>query len=130
MTEHSADRAFPLIFAGRVADTASFYSKLGFVEAKRNPPVGEPTYVALRRGPYELAVVDASWPWQRYGGTVGDLPRFEMFVLVDDLDGTLDRLADDGVAKLCEPVVMPWGERIAYVADPDGNPVALACQEA
>ncbi len=21
---------------------------------------------------------------------------------------------------------MPWGERVAYVADPDGNPVALA----
>ena len=21
---------------------------------------------------------------------------------------------------------MPWGERVAYVTDPDGNPVALA----
>jgi lactoylglutathione lyase len=27
---------------------------------------------------------------------------------------------------LQEPADMPWGERIAYVSDPDDNPVALA----
>ena len=27
---------------------------------------------------------------------------------------------------LAEPEDMPWGERMAYVSDPDGNPVALA----
>jgi hypothetical protein len=25
-----------------------------------------------------------------------------------------------------EPADVPWGERAAYVTDPDGNPVALA----
>jgi lactoylglutathione lyase len=29
---------------------------------------------------------------------------------------------------LRDPADMPWGERIATVADPDGNPVALANQ--
>ena len=28
--------------------------------------------------------------------------------------------------ELREPGYMPWGERVVYVADPDGNPVALA----
>jgi lactoylglutathione lyase len=32
----------------------------------------------------------------------------------------------DGVTVLREPTDMPWGERVAYVTDPDGNPVALA----
>lgn len=29
---------------------------------------------------------------------------------------------------LRDPADMPWGERIATVADPGGNPVALASQ--
>lgn len=32
----------------------------------------------------------------------------------------------DVVTVLREPVDMPWDERVAYVADPEGNPVALA----
>ena len=31
---------------------------------------------------------------------------------------------------LRDPADMPWGERIATVADPDGNPVALANEPA
>jgi lactoylglutathione lyase len=34
------------------------------------------------------------------------------------------RGADGRVLK--EPADMFWGERVAWVADPDGNPVALA----
>ncbi|MFJ4778898.1 VOC family protein [Streptomyces sp. NPDC088762] len=121
------ERAFPLIFAERVSDTAAFYEKLGFTRHSRNPPTGEPTYVGLRRGTAEIAVVNASWPADQYGGTAGGQGlRFEMFVLVGDLDTTLEKLAADGTPRLRGPVDMPWGERIAYVADPDGNPVALA----
>ncbi|MEU6818442.1 VOC family protein [Streptomyces sp. NPDC046860] len=120
------ERAFPLIFAEHVPATAAFYERLGFTRTRQNPPEGEPTYVALARGTAELAVVDADWPADRHGSAVGTGPRFEMFVLVDDLDTTLKELTDAGVPSLRDPVEMPWGERIAYVTDPDGNPVALA----
>ncbi|HLM28499.1 MAG TPA: VOC family protein [Acidimicrobiales bacterium] len=50
----------------------------------------------------------------------------EMFVYVDDLDATIDELRGRGSAVLREPTDMPWGERVGYVTDPDGNPVALA----
>jgi lactoylglutathione lyase len=53
--------------------------------------------------------------------------RFEMYVYVDELETTLATLTSAGVAILREAEDMPWGERIATVADPDGNPVAL-CQ--
>jgi lactoylglutathione lyase len=43
-------------------------------------------------------------------------------VYVDDLDATIAKLRD---RLLREPQDMPWGERIAYVRDPDNNPVAL-----
>ncbi len=47
--------------------------------------------------------------------------------LREALGGVL--LADADVPILRDPEEMPWGERIATVADPEGNPIAL-CQEA
>jgi lactoylglutathione lyase len=45
---------------------------------------------------------------------------------VDDVDAAVERAQGDGAPVLREPQDMPWGERIAHVSDPDGNPVALA----
>ena len=73
-----------------------------------------------------MAVVAAEWPEQQYGLATGDGVRFEMFVYVDDVDGTVETLRAGGTTVLGEPASMPWGERVAYVCDPDGNPVALA----
>jgi lactoylglutathione lyase len=56
----------------------------------------------------------------------GPGPRHELFVYVDDVDATVTALRDDGGRVLREPADMPWGERVAYVADPEGNVVALA----
>jgi lactoylglutathione lyase len=49
-----------------------------------------------------------------------------MFVYVDNVDDTLAALRDADVRLLKGPQDMFWGERVAWVADPDGNPVALA----
>jgi lactoylglutathione lyase len=46
--------------------------------------------------------------------------------MVDEVDAAIERLRADGVPVLREPVDLPWGERIGYVADPDDNPVAIA----
>jgi lactoylglutathione lyase len=123
-------RAFPLIFATSVAATCEFYEDLGFERHFQLPPEGEPGYVGLRRGPQELAVVTSDWPRQQYGAEVSDGVRFEMFVYVNDVDEHVERLRTAGSSVLCEPADMPWGERVAYVSDPDGNPVALAATSA
>jgi len=47
-------------------------------------------------------------------------------VYVAELDRLVGELHATGVTVLREPADMPWGERVAYVTDPDGNPVALA----
>jgi lactoylglutathione lyase len=46
-------------------------------------------------------------------------------VYVADVDALVGELRED-VALIREPADMPWGERVACVADPDGNPVTLA----
>ena len=121
-----ATRAFPVVYASNVEQTARFWERLGFAQFFRLPDDGAPGYVGLRRGHAELAVVASEWSKEQYGLEVGSGPRFEMFVYVTDVDQMLPRLRAEGVTVLHEPADMPWGERIASVADPDGNPVALA----
>jgi lactoylglutathione lyase len=119
-------RAFPVIFAASVTRTASFYEALGFERHFQLPEDGDPGYVGLRRSQYEIAIVAGEWPEKQYGLTTGEGVRFEMFVYVDDVDRTVETLRVEGVTVLREPAAMPWGERVAYVLDPNGNPVALA----
>lgn len=120
-------RAFPVVYASDVDAVASFWELMGFRRHVQLPPEGEAGYVGLTRDAGgELAVTHQQWAADRYGLSLGSGPRFEMYVYVDDLDAMLARL-DGQVPILRGAEDMPWGERIATVVDPEGNPVAL-CQ--
>jgi lactoylglutathione lyase len=121
-------RAFPVSYASDVEAVASFWELLGFRHHVQLPLEGEPGYVGLTRdGAGELAVTHKQWAADRYGLSPRGGPRFEMYVYVEDLEAMLARLTEAKVTVLREAEDMPWGERIATVADPEGNPVAL-CQ--
>jgi catechol 2,3-dioxygenase-like lactoylglutathione lyase family enzyme len=47
--------------------------------------------------------------------------RFEMTVLVDDVDAKVGEITDRGVSLLVEPVDRPWGLRTASFQDPDAR---------
>jgi lactoylglutathione lyase len=116
-------------YVSDVESAARFWELLGFRRHVQLPADGDPGYVGLTRdGAGELAVTDARWAADRYGFSLGDWPRFEMYVYVEDLDATLARVVEANVEVLREAEDMPWGERIATITDPMGNPVAL-CQE-
>jgi lactoylglutathione lyase len=121
-----AARSFPVIYSAHVERCAAFYAALGFERRFQLPPEGPADYVTLARGAAELGIVAAEWPAQQLGIAIGSDPRFELFVYVDELDAEVQRVRAGGGPVLREPAEMPWGERLAYVADPDGNPVALA----
>jgi len=48
-----------------------------------------------------------------------------LYVLVDDLDGTLARLGEVGARPLSPRRQRGWGDEAAWVADPDGNIVEI-----
>ena len=122
-------RAFPVVYASDVERSARFWETLGFERHFQLPPDGEPGYVGLRSpSSAELAVTSIDWARDRYGMEWGKGPRFEMYLYVPDLDALVERLRAGGVVVLREAEDMPWGERIATVADPDGNPVALCAE--
>jgi lactoylglutathione lyase len=120
-------RAFPIVYVPDVERSARFYAgQLGFQEILRMPPEGDAGYIGLALDDSRMAIVNTSWPEERIGVRVGSLPRFELWVYVDDVDAMVAQLRGGDVPVLMDPEDMPWGERMAYVADPDGNPVALA----
>jgi lactoylglutathione lyase len=119
-------RAFPVVYAHEVQPMVEFYEELGFSISFRLPEQGEAGYVTMVRDEAELAIVDAEWPEQQTSLAMGTEPRFEMFIYVEDLEETVEALRSRGAPVLQEPTEQPWGERTAYVTDPEGNPVSLA----
>src|SRR5204862_5614565 len=115
-------RAFPVLHAKDVATVAAFYLKLGFKEFFRLPaPDGRAGYVGLRRDAAELAVTTEQAPRMFAGVEPQPGPRHELFVYVEDVDSTVESLREQGVTILREATDMPWGERVAYLADPESN---------
>ncbi|CAH2464084.1 MULTISPECIES: VOC family protein [Bacillus] len=51
--------------------------------------------------------------------------HFEIGFVVDDVKETIEKLKEQGVKVLVEPIVKPWGQTIAYIADPDGNYIEI-----
>jgi lactoylglutathione lyase len=117
-----SSRLFPMLSAEDFQASIGFYRDLlGGVEAYRFPE-DEPAFVTLKFGESELGI-----------GALGGEPihgrpqrpasghRIELCLYVDDVDATAAAAPD----VVLEPQDMPWGERIAYIADPDGNLVML-----
>lgn len=121
-------RAFPVIYAKDVEALGAFYGRLGFDEQARlpNQDGSAAGLVSLRRGAAELAITTEDSPRMLAGIEPGEGPRHELFVYVDDVDATVAHLREGGVSVVREPVDMPWGERVAFVFDPEGNLVSLA----
>ena len=69
-----------------------------------------------------LTEENAAWECPR---TLGGKISQRLYIYVDDVDATVTAAHDANVPIVLEPVDQPWGERIAYVADPDGNLVML-----
>lgn len=99
---------------------------LGGEETYRFPGDGEPVFVVLRLGESDigLSALDEPLHGQAIRPAIGH--RLELCVYVDDVDATVATMRAEGVPILLEPTDQAWGERVAYVADPDGNLVMLA----
>jgi lactoylglutathione lyase len=126
--------AFPIVYCDELPQTLAFYrDRLGFRVTFAHPEEGEPVFVALQLGEgAELALADVSDPAavHLHGKAVRPASGhgFELCVYADDVDIAVEALRAAGVPVLAEPADQPWGDRMAYVEDPEGNPVMLCAE--
>jgi len=55
-----------------------------------------------------------------------DNPGFEIGFKVEDVDSAYLELVEKGASPAMPPTTRPWGQRTAYVRDPDGHLIELA----
>jgi lactoylglutathione lyase len=123
--------AFPIVYTSDLPLALAFYrDALGMTETFRFPSKGVPTFVSLTLADNSgLALADKGSTPPHHG-----LPMqlgagaFELCVYTDDVDDAVAQLRTAGHAVLYEPANQPWGQRMAYVADPDGNPVMICAR--
>jgi lactoylglutathione lyase len=123
-----ASEPFPIIYANDVAESVAFYIEaFGFEAGYRWPPDGPIRFAHLKLAGDSRGVGIGGIDGHVHGLPVELGPaRFELCLYVDDMDAACARLRTLGATELRGPVDEPWGERRAYFADRDGNPIHLA----
>jgi lactoylglutathione lyase len=123
-----ARKLFPMLSAADLERSVEFYAGLlGGRETYRTPPAGRPEFVVLTFADGEIGVGRMSGGPALHGRTQRPASghRVELCVYVEDVDASVERMRTAGVPVVLEPCDQPWGERVAYVEDPDGNLVML-----
>lgn len=123
-----ATRAIAMLSVADLGASLRFYGEtLGGQAVYQFPETGDPVFVTLALGASQLAI-----------GTITETPlhgqplrpaaghRIELCINVEDVDEAVAALQAIGAPLLLPPTDLPWGERSAYVEDPDGNLVMLA----
>jgi catechol 2,3-dioxygenase-like lactoylglutathione lyase family enzyme len=124
----SAKRLFPMLSVEHLDHSLKFYGQLlGGQQSYRFPSEGEPAFVTLMFGPTEIGLGQIGGGPALHGQPLRPATghRIELCVYVDHLDGKVAELRAAHVPIVLEPTLQPWGERVAYVSDPDGNLVML-----
>jgi lactoylglutathione lyase len=128
MTNGVALRSFPMLSVDDLGKSLRFYRDvLGFTEAYRFPDGDDAVFVTLTAGASEMGIgqIGSGPPLHGQAQRPASGHRVELCVYVDDVDVAVDRARRAKVRVVLEPAEQAWGERIAYIEDPNGNLVML-----
>ncbi|WUR58907.1 VOC family protein [Micromonospora chokoriensis] len=118
-----------ILFSKNVSHTAEFYAGLGFTETFRVPTEGEPIHVDLVLDGYKIGIASVASTRDDHGlDPVPQGQRAAVILWTDDTTAAYAELTANGAPALVAP--HRWLDRllIAWVADPDGNPIQIVQQ--
>ncbi|WP_047980224.1 VOC family protein [Ornithinibacillus contaminans] len=115
-----------ILFSPDVVRLARFYESLGFTETFRVPKEGEPIHVDLVLDDYKIGI--ASVDSTRDDHDLDPLShgqRVAVILWTEDTAAAFEPIISKGAEALAIP--HKWLDRllIAWVADPDGNPIQI-----
>lgn len=110
----------------------AFYESLGFVESFRTPKAGAPIHVELRLDGFTIGIASLESARNAHGlDPRGEGRWIEVVLWTDDTDAAVERLAAAGAPLLSAPHDWLDGRlRVAWIADPDGNPIQIVAKRA
>jgi lactoylglutathione lyase len=112
---------FPILIVEDLRRSLRFYcGLLGGIEVDRFPPEGEAAYATVQIGSSRVGLAADPGASAAFGAH-----RIELCVYTEDCDRAVAQLRERGVPVLDQPADQPWGERMARVADPDGNRILV-----
>ncbi|MCE7988572.1 MAG: extradiol dioxygenase [Caldilinea sp. CFX5] len=114
----------PILSTQDIERLISFYAELfGAEEEMRVPGKEGPFFVTLRLGDARLGLVVG-----KHGADTPPPGRIIVAVFVENVDDLLPRVKPAGGQVHGKAKDMPWGQRVAHITDPDGNPINLTQQ--
>jgi catechol 2,3-dioxygenase-like lactoylglutathione lyase family enzyme len=114
------------VYVADVPRSVAFYEQLGFAETFRTPAEGVPIHVELVLDGFKLGVASVASARADHGlGVSSDGNAVEICLWTDDTDAAYAALLSYGATTMSEPHDWLDRLRVAWVADPDGNPIEL-----
>jgi lactoylglutathione lyase len=116
---------YVILYVDNLVKTKHFYGEL--LGLKLRNEFG--TYIE-----YETGNTVLSFNTRESGREITKLPipdgarkeqTFELGFVTEDVKGVVEKLREAGVPILLEPTEKPWGQVVAYAADPDGHYIEI-----
>lgn len=118
--------AYTILYVEDVTRSLDFYARAFGLATRMCHEAGD--YGELDTGSTTLAFSSTALMRQLGKHPVAaraDAPCFEIALATDDVAAAMRRAVEAGARTVRAPERMPWGQTIAYVADPDGVLVEL-----
>ncbi len=115
-----------ILFSQNLPRAVAFYSSLGFTETFRVPSDGEPIHVDLTLDGYKIGIASVASTRKDHGlDPVSEGQRAAVILWTDDTPAAFAELTANGVPALAPPHEWLGRLLIAWIADPDGNPIQI-----
>jgi catechol 2,3-dioxygenase-like lactoylglutathione lyase family enzyme len=115
-----------ILFSENLPRAIAFYTRLGFAETFRVPLDGEPIHVDLSLDGYKIGIASVSSTRDDHG--LDPVPKGQRAAVILWTDDTAAAFADitaEGATALVSPHEWLGRLLIAWIADPDGNPIQI-----
>jgi glyoxylase I family protein len=115
-----------ILFSENIERAAAFYSSLGFTETLRVPNGGEPIHVDLTLDGYKIGIASVASTREDHGlDPVPEGQRAAVILRTDDTVAAFAELTANGAPALVAPHEWLGRLLIAWIGDPDGNPIQI-----
>jgi len=119
-------------YVENVEVAAQFYIEhFGFVETFRTPQQGAPVHVEVTLGSFVLGIEfqEASQTMHGLPLEPGGFPHAELALRTENVDEAYAMLMEKGVVSISAPHNLLPSLRVAWIRDPDGNPVRIVTRK-